>query len=245
MKIVCIMQARYGSSRLPGKILKEICGKTILEHDVERLKLVPNIDEIVIATTTEKQDDKIVNEAKKLNVKYFRGSENDVLSRYYLAAKENKADIVIRITSDCPCIDYYILEDMINIFMKEIANVDYMSNILERTYPRGYDIEIFKFSALKKAFLMADKEYEREHVTPYLYNLDNNFKRLSYKNDKDYSRYRVTVDTKEDFEVIKLIYEGLFNKKGYFLLNDVIDFLEKRPYIVKINENIEQKKLGE
>lgn len=239
------MQARYGSSRLPGKILKEICGKTILEHDVERLKLVPNIDEIVIATTTEKQDDKIVNEAKKLNVKYFRGSENDVLSRYYLAAKENKADIVIRITSDCPCIDYYILEDMINIFMKEIANVDYMSNILERTYPRGYDIEIFKFSALKKAFLMADKEYEREHVTPYLYNLDNNFKRLSYKNDKDYSRYRVTVDTKEDFEVIKLIYEGLFNKKGYFLLNDVIDFLEKRPYIVKINENIEQKKLGE
>lgn len=245
MKVVCIMQARVGSSRLPGKVLKEICGKTVLEHDVNRLKLVTNIDEIVIATTIEKQDEKIVYEAERLGVKYFRGSESDVLSRYYFAAKENNADVVMRVTSDCPCLDYNILNDMINKYLDEYEDSNYMSNTVERSYPRGYDAEIFSFKALEEAYNNAEKDYEREHVTPYIYDLNNNFKILSYKNSKDYSKYRVTLDTKEDFEVIKLIYEGLFSKKGYFLLDDVIDFLEKRPYIVKINENIEQKKLGE
>lgn len=245
MKVVCIIQARLGSTRLPGKVLKKICNKTVLEHDINRLKLVNNINEIVIATTTEEQDQKIVDEAKRLDVKYFRGSENDVLSRYYFAAKENNADIVIRVTSDCPCLDYGILEDMINLYLDGICNIDYMSNTIVRTYPRGYDIEIFSFNALERAFKNADKDYEREHVTPYLYNLSNNFKIFSYEGLKNYSNYRVTLDTKEDFEVIKFIYDNLFEKKRYFLLDDVIEFLEKNPEIVEINKEIEQKGFGE
>ncbi|MDR5586522.1 MULTISPECIES: glycosyltransferase family protein [Clostridium] len=243
MKVVCIVQARVGSTRLPGKVLKEICGKTVLEHDVNRLKLVPNIDEIVIATTVESQDDRILYEANRLGVKYFRGSENDVLSRYYFAAKENNADIVIRVTSDCPCLDYKILKDMIDMYLDKSNDIDYISNTIDRTYPRGYDVEIFSFDALEKVYNNAKKDYEREHVTPYLYDLNNKFRILSYKNSKDYSKYRVTLDTEEDLQVIKAIYEALFEENGYFLLEDVVNFLNKNPQIVSINENIEQKKL--
>lgn len=245
MNVVCIVQARVGSSRLPGKVLKKICGKTVLEHDINRLKLASRIDEIVIATTIEAQDNQIVEEAKRLGVKYFRGSENDVLSRYYYAAKENNADIVVRVTSDCPCIDYNILDNMIEMFIEQNGSVDYVSNTIERTYPRGYDGEVFSFEALEKAFNNAEKCYEREHVTPYLYDLNNNFKILQYKNCHDYSKYRVTLDTKEDFQVIESIYEALFKNEVYFSLNDVIDFLEKNPEIATINEKIKQKKLGE
>jgi spore coat polysaccharide biosynthesis protein SpsF len=245
MRVVCIIQARFGSSRLPGKVLKEICGKTVLEHDINRVKLVSNIDEIVIATTTKKQDDAIVEEVKRLKVKCFRGSEDDVLSRYYYAAKENKADIVIRVTSDCPCLDHSILEEMISIFVGKVQIVDCMNNTINRTYPRGYDVEIFTFKALENAFLNAKKDYEREHVTPYLYDPNNRFEILSYTNSEDYSKYRVTLDTEEDFRVIEAIYKALFSKKGYFLLKDAVEFLINNPQIVKINENIEQKKLGE
>ncbi|MBN1057660.1 acylneuraminate cytidylyltransferase [Clostridium botulinum] len=245
MKVVCIIQARMGSSRLPGKVLKSICDKTILEHDINRVKLSSNIHEIVVATTTNCEDDRIVEEAKRLGVNYFRGSEKDVLSRYYFAAKKSNADIVIRITSDCPCLDYKILSNMINMYLDKSSNVDYMNNTIERTYPRGYDIEIFSFAALEKAFINAKEDYEREHVTPYLYDLNNKFRILSYKNSKDYSKYRVTLDTEEDFKVIKAIYQELYTSNEYFLLEDVIKYLERNPQIVKINESIEQKKLGE
>lgn len=245
MKVVCIMQTRVGSTRLHAKVLKEICGKTVLEHDINRIKLANNVDDIIIATTTEKQDEKIVDEANRLGVKYFRGSESDVLSRYYFAAKENNADVVLRVTSDCPCLDYRILEDMIDKYLEQYDENNYLSNTVERSYPRGYDIEIFSFKALEEAHENAKKDYEREHVTPYIYNPDNNFKILSYKNIEDYSNYRVTLDTKEDYEVINAIYENLFYKKGYFLLEDVIEFLNNNPEIADINKEIKQKRLGE
>lgn len=247
MKIVCIMQARVGSSRLPGKVLKEICGQTVLEHDVNILRLVPNIDEIVIATTIEEQDDQIVQEASRLGVKCFRGSENDVLSRYYFAAKENNADIVVRVTSDCPCMDNIVIENIINEFKKYniSEHIDYMSNTIERTFPRGYDVEVFKFESLEKAFLNAKKDYEREHVTPYIYDLSNKYKLKMHKNEKDYSEYRVTLDTQEDFQVITAIYKELFVEKRYFSMQDVVEFLNNNPQIAYINKEIEQKKLGE
>lgn len=245
MNIVCIIQARMGSTRLPKKVMKKICGKTVLEHDINRLKLSKNIDEIVIATTTNKEDDEIIKEAERLKVKYYRGAEEDVLSRYYYAAKDNKADVIIRITSDCPCLDYKLLDYMVNIYIKNKDKYDYVNNTLERTYPRGYDIEIFSFEALEEAFNNAKLKYEREHVTPYIYDKKNNFRILCYKNSQDYSKYRITLDTKEDLKVIESIYEGLYEKKGYFLLNDVIEFLNNNPEITDINKNIEQKKLGE
>ena len=247
MKVVCLVQARVGSTRLPGKILKEICGKTILHHEIDRLKKCKEIDEIVIATTDKEDDDKIVNEAKKLSVKYFRGSENDVLSRFYYAAKENNADIVVRVTSDCPCIDFEILDKMLIYFKEKYKEkqVDYLSNTIKRTYPRGYDIEIFTFSALEKSYINAEKEYEREHVTPYIYDKTNNFLKLSFENKDDYSEYRVTLDTIEDFIVIKNIFENLYYKNPYFKLNDVVQYLNDNLHIVDINKHIEQKKLGE
>lgn len=247
MKVVCLVQARVGSTRLPGKILKEICGKTILHHEIDRLKKCKEIDEIVIATTDKKDDDKIVNEAKKLSVKYFRGSENDVLSRFYYAAKENNADIIVRVTSDCPCIDFEILDKMLIYFKDKYKEkqIDYLSNTINRTYPRGYDIEIFTFSALEKSYINAEKEYEREHVTPYIYDKTNNFLKLSFENKEDYSEYRVTLDTIEDFIVIKNIFENLYYKNPYFKLNDVVQYLNNNLHIVDINKHIEQKKLGE
>lgn len=247
MKVVCLVQARVGSTRLPGKILKGICGKTILHHEIDRLKKCKEIDEIVIATTDKEDDDKIVNEAKKLSVKYFRGSENDVLSRFYYAAKENNADIVVRVTSDCPCIDFEILDKMLIYFKDKYKEkqIDYLSNTINRTYPRGYDIEIFTFSALEKSYINAKKEYEREHVTPYIYDKTNNFLKLSFENKDDYSEYRVTLDTIEDFIVIKNIFENLYYKNPYFKLNDVVQYLNNNLHIVDINKHIEQKKLGE
>ena len=247
MKVVCLVQARVGSTRLPGKILKEICGKTILHHEIDRLKKCKEIDEIVIATTDKEDDDKIVNEAKKLSVKYFRGSENDVLSRFYYSAKENNADIIVRVTSDCPCIDFEILDKMLIYFKEKYKEkqVDYLSNTIKRTYPRGYDIEIFTFSALEKSYINAEKEYEREHVTPYIYDKTNNFLKLSFENKEDYSEYRVTLDTIEDFIVIKNIFENLYYKNPYFKLNDVVQYLNDNLHIVDINKHIEQKKLGE
>lgn len=247
MKVVCLVQARVGSTRLPGKILKEICGKTILHHEIDRLKKCKEIDEIVIATTDKEDDDKIVNEAKKLSVKYFRGSENDVLSRFYYAAKENNADIIVRVTSDCPCIDFEILDKMLIYFKDKYKEkqIDYLSNTINRTYPRGYDIEIFTFSALEKSYINAKKEYEREHVTPYIYDKTNNFLKLSFENKEDYSEYRVTLDTIEDFIVIKNIFENLYYKNPYFKLNDVVQYLNNNLHIVDINKHIEQKKLGE
>ena len=247
MKVVCLVQARVGSTRLPGKILKEICGKTILHHEIDRLKKCKEIDEIVIATTDKEDDDKIVNEAKKLSVKYFRGSENDVLSRFYYSAKENNADIIVRVTSDCPCIDFEILDKMLIYFKDKYKEkqVDYLSNTINRTYPRGYDIEIFTFSALEKSYINAKKEYEREHVTPYIYDKTNNFLKLSFENKDDYSEYRVTLDTIEDFIVIKNIFENLYYKNPYFKLNDVVQYLNNNLHIVDINKHIEQKKLGE
>lgn len=247
MKVVCLVQARVGSTRLPGKILKEICGKTILHHEIDRLKKCKEIDEIVIATTDKEDDDKIVNEAKKLSVKYFRGSENDVLSRFYYAAKENNADIVVRVTSDCPCIDFEILDKMLLYFKEKYKEkqVDYLSNTIKRTYPRGYDIEIFTFSSLEKSYINAKKEYEREHVTPYIYDKRNNFLKLSFENTEDYSKYRVTLDTIEDYTVIKSIFENLYYKNPYFKLNDVVQYLNDNLHIADINKHIEQKKLGE
>ncbi|RXM78527.1 acylneuraminate cytidylyltransferase [Clostridium tetani] len=245
MKVVCIVQARVGSTRLPGKVLRKICGKTVLEHNIERLRRIKNIDEIVIATTVLEKDNPIVEEAKRLNVKYFRGSEEDVLSRYYYAAKENNADVVVRVTSDCPLIDSEVSEKIIQYYLDNKEIYDYVSNTIERTYPRGLDTEVFSFSILKKTFIETKKDYEREHVTPYIYQNVDKFRIEQYKNDIDYSKYRWTLDTKEDFQVIKKIYENLYTGNKMFDFNSILKFISENPYIAKINENIKQKKLGE
>lgn len=170
-KIVAIIQARMGSTRLPGKVMKKMFGRTVLSHVIERVKQSEEINEIVIATSTLEQDEVISKEAKKCGVNCFRGSEDDVLSRYYFTAKENNADAVVRITTDCPLIDPSIIDKIINNYKKNSYNLVTNAGIdtSQRKYPRGLDTEVFSIKDLEKAFSNAIESYQREHVTPYIY----------------------------------------------------------------------------
>lgn len=242
MKTVAIIQARMGSTRLPGKVMMDLYGKTVLEHVITRVKKAKEIDEIVIATTVREDDNLIAEEAKRLRVKSFRGSEEDVLSRYYYSAKENEADIVVRITSDCPLIDPKIVDGIIEFYKSNkydlVTNAG--SDLSQRTYPRGLDTEVFSFKELEAAYIEAKEIYQREHVTPFIYeNSDNIF---YYKNDIDYSKYRWTLDTEEDFELINKIYEGLYTGEHNFYFEEILDLFKKQPELFNINEHIEQKK---
>lgn len=243
MKTVVIIQARMNSTRLPGKAMLKIADKTVLEHVVTRVKQSRLIDEIIIATTTKQEDDIIVEESKKIGVKSYRGSEEDVLSRYYYAAKENSADIIIRITSDCPLIDPEIIDLVINFYKENeydiVANAS--SNLSERTFPRGLDVEIFSFKQLEIAFLKANEKYQREHVTPYIY--ENAEKVYYYKNDVDYSQHRWTLDTDDDYKLISKIYSELYKGVHDFYLKDIIKLFERKPDLFEINAHVEQKKL--
>ena len=241
--IAVIIQARTGSTRLPGKVMKELCGKTILAHDIERVSQAKMVDEIIIATTTHDSDDVIVQEAERLGVKVFRGSEDDVLSRYYFAAKEAGADVVVRITSDCPLIDPVILDDVIRVFLD--GSYDIVTNagndLSKRTFPRGLDAEVFSFEMLETAHLKAVETYQREHVTPYIY--ENAKSVFYYQNDVDYSKYRWTLDTEEDWLLISAIYQRLYHREHNFYFKDILSVMEENPELYNINKDIEQKKL--
>lgn len=243
MKIVAIIQARMGSTRLPGKVMMKISGKTVLEHVIARVRQSKLIDEIIIATTVKSDDDAIVEESSRLGVRYYRGSEDDVLSRYYYAAKKNNADIIIRITSDCPLIDSEVIDEIIKFYKESeygiVTNAG--SDLTERTYPRGLDTEVFSFNQLEDAFIKAKEKYQREHVTPYIY--ENAKEIYYYKNDIDYSKYRWTLDTEEDLKLITNLYEELYKDKHDFYLEDILELFQKQPRLHNINSHIEQKKI--
>jgi spore coat polysaccharide biosynthesis protein SpsF len=231
-----------GSTRLFGKIMKKICGKTILEHDILRISEAKNIDEIIIATTVAPADIAIKEEAKRLRIKSFCGSENNVLSRYYYAAKENNANIVVRITSDCPLYDATLLDDMLEIFSS--LKYDYLSNCIKRTYPRGLDTEIFTFAALEKSYNNATEESQKEHVTPYIYQNLDIFKLQNYISKENNSKFRWTLDTKEDFEFIEAVYNELYQEGKIFNTAEILKLLKEKPELININSHIEQKKVA-
>ncbi|MBD1221297.1 cytidylyltransferase domain-containing protein [Virgibacillus halodenitrificans] len=243
MKVGAIIQARMGSTRLPGKVMKEIKGKTVLSHVIERVKQSKLIDDIVIATTVLDRDKAIEDEALKNGVKIYRGSEDDVLARYFLAAKESNVDVIVRITSDCPLIDPHIIDEIINFYIN--GSYDLVTNAgadAYRTFPRGLDTEVFSYEALETAFTNGSEMYHREHVTPYIYEHSN--KIHYFKNDVDYSKYRWTLDTKEDFELIQEVYNRLYKGKHDFYLVDIIECFEQEPKLFRINSHIEQKKMN-
>jgi len=202
LNIVAIIQARMGSTRLPGKVMKTILDKHVILWDIDRVSLSKLIDEIVVAIPFGKQDDVIADTIEEYNNKILisRGSEDDVLDRYYNAAVQTNADVVVRITSDCPLIDPVVVDHVIEQFLNN--DCDYCSNSLQRTYPRGLDTEVFSFDALSKAWNESKKDYEREHVTPYIIENPDKFKLLNVSNTIDLSHLRWTLDTKEDFEFI-------------------------------------------
>ncbi|MFJ8517778.1 cytidylyltransferase domain-containing protein [Lysinibacillus xylanilyticus] len=241
MRIVAIIQARMGSTRLPGKILKMVNNRPLLSYQIERLQQSSYINDLVIATTIDEKDDLIVDFCKKNNVLCFRGSEEDVLARYYETAKAFKADVIVRITSDCPIIDVQVVDKTIQYFVDN--NFEYVSNTVDRTYPRGLDTEVFTFAALEKAYDEAVLKRDREHVTAYFYTNLDVFKIGSVRDELDYSRYRWTVDTEEDFQLIKNIIEKLYSENPQFTLHDIVKLMEENPEWFYLNSHIEQKKL--
>jgi len=242
-KIVCIIQARMGSTRLPGKIMLDLVGKPVLLRVVDRVLESKKIDQIVVATTTNPNDQKVVNLIENYHPKVFvyRGSEEDVLDRYYQAAKYYKADSIVRITSDCPLIDPEIIDKVINTFLEE-KDIDYASNVLgKRTYPRGLDVEVVSFEALKKTWQEAHEPDYREHVTLYIGKNPNLFKSKNITNTSDYSYYRWTIDERNDYNLIKIIYQELYPKNPNFKMEEVINLFKKRPELIKINQDVKQK----
>lgn len=240
MKITAIIQARMGSTRLPGKVLMDLGGKTVLSRVVGRLRHTTRVDEIVVATTDSVADDAIVQECHQLKVEYSRGSENDVLDRYYRAARVCAATAVVRITSDCPVIDPQIVDETIRVFQQQCG--DYASNVLPRRYPRGLDTEVFSMAALEQAWREAHKHYEREHVTPYFYRHPELFRLVSKRGQIDYSRYRWTLDTNEDLELLRIIYERFGNEDG-FSWREVIQLMEREPELAEVNSRVVQNAL--
>jgi spore coat polysaccharide biosynthesis protein SpsF len=240
MKTTAIVQARMGSSRLPGKVLIDLGGETVLARVVRRLRRSALLDNIMVATTHSTMDDAIVNECQRLAVSCFRGSEDDVLDRYYQAAQVSQADVLVRITSDCPLIDPGLVDKTIRAFHDQRA--DYASNTIALTYPRGLDTEVFSRAALGRAWAEARKSYEREHVTPYFYEHPELFHIVSTSGSTDYSRYRWTLDTPEDLVLIRKIFTG-FGNKDDFEWQQVIALMEKKPELAELNSHVLQKSL--
>jgi len=246
MKIAAIIQARTSSTRLPGKVLKELpynSGITCLEQVIRRLKKSKKLNDIIIATTKDKEDNEIIDIAKKENVKYFRGSKENVLSRYYFAAKENNIDIIVRITSDCPCIDAAITDLTIDDHINKMAN--YTTNSLVRTYPHGLDVEVFNFNTLEKVYKNATKDYEKEHVTPYINRNPQKFKINIVKAPKELYApdIRITLDTEEDYALLCAVYDYLYPKNKYFNAYDIVCLFNEKPWLKLINKKIIQKKI--
>lgn len=242
-KIVIIVQARMGSTRLPGKSMKPIAGKPMLGYVIERLRHSRQAQALVVATTTEPQDQPIADFCDSMGVECFRGHPEDLLDRYKKAADLTQATVIVRVTGDCPLIDSAIVDKVIGRYLE--IKPDYASNTLERTYPRGMDVEVFSKDALDRAYAEAEWTAEREHVTPYIYHHPDEFRLENVSLDKDQSHLRLTVDTSEDFKLISLIIESLKNRHPNFTLDDILNEIKKHPEWIDINAEIRQKRLNE
>ena len=233
--IGCIIQARMGSSRLPNKTMKLIDKKiSMLEQVINQIKFCKEFDKIVVATTTNKEDDEIFDFVKKLEIPCFRGSEKDLLDRYYMCAKNFSFKTIVRVTSDCPLIDPEITDRIVSEFKSN--EYDFVSNTIKRTYPRGLDVEVFSFTVLEEAWKNARLPSEREHVTPYITKSDNQYLCLNVENTKDLSNLRLTVDREEDFKLIQIILSKIFTRPIFMC--DIINLLKKRPELIEINKKI-------
>jgi len=232
MKIIAITQARYGSTRLPGKVLKQIDGISLLQIHISRILKSKKIDKLIVATTFEDQSLQIANIAHDLGVKVYRGSTQDVLDRYYQTAKIENPDWVVRITSDCPLIDSSVIDKVVNYAI--VHDATYCSNVFPPTFPDGMDVEVFKFFALEDAWKNAKQPFEREHVTVYIQEKykEKTGKYVNYENKEDCSKYRLTVDTQADFDLI----EKLIKKLGYDKCwENYIDLIKSNPELFNIN----------
>jgi len=233
MKPVAIIQVRMSSTRLPGKVLKKLNGITVLESLLNQLNYSKLLNDKIIATTSNSEDDVIFNFCKSKEIKCYRGSQDDVLDRYYNCAKKFSINTIIRITSDCPLMDPQVIDDVIDFYLKN--SYDYVNNFYKRTYPYGNDVEIFSIKVLEKVWEKATKPSEREHVTPYIYNNPGEFSLGWIENKENLSEFHWTIDRKEDLIFVQNIFKKI--SKRPILMKDIIDVIKDDPSLLEINKN--------
>lgn len=219
LNIIAVTQARCGSTRLPNKILKSVNGKTLLQLHIERILGSKRVNQLVVATTTNSEDSKIVELCRSLNVSCFCGNESNVLDRFYQAVKDRKPSHVVRLTSDCPLIDPVLIDEVIDFALKN--KLDYASNVLIEDFPDGQDIEVMTFDTLEYAWKHADKDYQKEHVTPFIrenssFNGGKLFRSDNYGTEKKYGHVRLTVDEQKDLDVITAVINDLGSDKRWY-----------------------------
>lgn len=234
--IAAIIQARMGSTRLPGKILMTVEGVPLLKYQIERVRRAALVNKILIATSTLERDDDVAAFCGENGIECFRGAETDCLDRYYHCAAENHADVIVRLTGDCPLSDPQIIDNMINLYLT--SGADYAANTVPpetSTYPDGCDVEVFSMDSLARAYREAKDPHDREHVTFYFWKYQHRFKTAQLKYQKDYSRYRFTVDYPEDFVVVEYIFKELKKRKSFGHLEECIEIIDANPEIKSKN----------
>ncbi len=225
--IILIIQARLGYTRLPNKVLKELNGVTLLKFQVERARQAKLVDKVIVATTSGSRDTELVDYCRDNGIPVFVGSENDVLSRYYESAKEDRADIIVRLTADCPLIDPEIIDKVVDLFLKN--KVDFAANTVPpetSKFPDGSDVEVFSMAALERAQNECDDSFFREHVTFYFWKDNNGFSSVQLGHHSDYSKYRFTVDYPEDLEAVKMIVDELNKQKKFGHVDEIVKIIE-------------------
>jgi spore coat polysaccharide biosynthesis protein SpsF len=242
MRVVAIIQARMGSTRLPGKVLKDLCGETVLARVVNRTRRATLLDKIVVATSVLSADDAIVRECERLKVAYFRGDEVDVLDRYYRAAQKFAAGAVVRITSDCPLIDPELIDEHVRRLLNRWTEVDFVTNMAKPTFPLGLAVEAMPADVLARMKRMSQTDMLKEHVTTLAYVEPDWFRVDHILYQHDLSHLRWTVDTLEDLELVRLIFQHFGDDN--FLWKEVLSVLEQHPSWSEINRAIPQKTIG-
>ncbi|MEW6049507.1 MAG: glycosyltransferase family protein [Candidatus Zixiibacteriota bacterium] len=234
--VLGVLQARMSSTRLPEKVLRPILGRPMLARQLERVADATMIDTLAVATSTEKDDDPIEQLCSTIGISCYRGSLPDVLDRYYGCAQQFGGDTIVRLTGDCPLADPDIIDQAIVLFQR--GGADYVSNSVERTFPRGLDVEVFSFEALETSYRHAKLAGEREHVTPYIYTHPLQFSLCQLTQVEDMSHHRWTVDEPEDFEFVSRVYETLYPRNPRFRTADILKLLEQEPNLISINAHI-------
>lgn len=243
MKTKAIIEARMTSSRLPGKVMLPICGKPELELLVERLRRSSLLDGVVIATTSNATDDVLEDLAARLGVECFRGSEDDVLDRVLKAAHATATDLIVEVTGDCPLVDWGILDQLVTIYNG--GRYDYVSNTQRRTYPRGLDVQVFSTATLEDVARRTADPVDHEHVSLFIYEHPELYRLRNLESDIDERWWdlRLTLDTQEDYTLIKRVFEGLYPENPAFRTAEILALLAARPEWLAINSHIEQKKV--
>lgn len=231
--VLAILQARSSSTRLPGKVMLDLCGQPMLARQIERVRRSSLIDRLVVATSDAQDDDRLEQLCRAIGVDCYRGSLNDVLDRFYQATTLYKAETIVRLTGDCPLIDPMVIDRVVQQYLD--SNSDYVSNVIKPTYPDGLDVEVFSRAALKQAWESAHKKSEREHVTPYILNNPDQFNLANCAHTEDFSSLRWTVDEPEDFEFVKAVYERLYQSNPSFGMDEILALLANSSELSQLN----------